>query len=99
MHIVSKRLNSSLPPGHDFSALGISVPVSGYVRDPMDGKLRTPRPLKSGASADILFRVELALSRMENGDYGYCVTCDHPISIERLEEDPSAVVCNDCRKP
>ncbi|MAK61311.1 MAG: hypothetical protein CMK09_10060 [Ponticaulis sp.] len=45
----------------------------------------------------MLFKVELALSRMENGDYGYCVTCRGEIKIEELEADPSIIVCHECR--
>ncbi len=61
--------------------------------------LRTPRPIRDNPSNDVLFRVELALSRLDNGDYGYCVRCDNPIPIPELEHDPSAVVCKACRKP
>lgn len=62
----------------------------------MKKRLRTPRPVKEISTADVLFRVEMALSRLENGDYGYCVRCDQPISIELLEDDPSALICSDC---
>ncbi|MAI89823.1 MAG: hypothetical protein CBB65_05230 [Hyphomonadaceae bacterium TMED5] len=48
--------------------------------------------------ADILFKVELALARMENGDYGYCAICRSEIPIEELETDPSTVSCQTCRR-
>lgn len=56
--------------------------------------------LKSPTTAqgsDQLFKVELALARLENGDYGYCVLCDEEIGIVDLEADPSTVVCSTCR--
>lgn len=48
--------------------------------------------------ADMLFKVELALSRLENGDYGYCVVCRSEISVDELERDPSTVSCQSCRR-
>ncbi len=43
-----------------------------------------------------LQKIETALQRMENGDYGYCLECNELISEERLEIDPSALLCIDC---
>ncbi len=45
-----------------------------------------------------LSRIEAALTRVENDDYGYCVTCDEEISEKRLELDPSAPFCIDCAR-
>ncbi|MAP93902.1 MAG: hypothetical protein CMK07_03030 [Ponticaulis sp.] len=56
---------------------------------------------KSGSNrpsrADILFKVEMALARLEAGDYGYCITCHEAIDIDALTADPSVMVCDDCR--
>lgn len=68
------------------------LPVGSLTRTPFH--VRTKR---TTGNSDILFKVELALSRMENGDYGYCVTCCGEIRIEELEADPSIVVCDQCR--
>ncbi len=43
-----------------------------------------------------LQRIKGALQRIENGDYGICVTCDEPIAASRLEADPGALLCIDC---
>ena len=43
-----------------------------------------------------LQRIEAALSRVETGDYGYCVTCGEEISAKRLALDPSTPLCIDC---
>ncbi len=43
-----------------------------------------------------LSRIEAALSRVESGDYGYCVNCDEEISDKRLAVDPSTPLCIDC---
>jgi len=43
-----------------------------------------------------LSRIDSALERMEAGDYGYCTSCDEPIAVKRLENDPAAALCIDC---
>ncbi len=43
-----------------------------------------------------LRRISSALSRIESGDYGYCLECDELISVARLEVDPSALLCIKC---
>lgn len=42
--------------------------------------------------------IDAALKRMENGDYGYCQSCDEDIAAKRLQIDPTASVCIDCAK-
>src|SRR5210317_1196948 len=37
-----------------------------------------------------LQRIATALSRIEKGDYGYCLECDKKIAAARLEIDPAA---------
>ena len=43
-----------------------------------------------------LRRIDSALQRIEDGDYGYCMACDEPIMANRLEVDPGALLCIDC---
>jgi len=43
-----------------------------------------------------LQKVEAALERLDDGDYGYCVRCGEEISPKRLELDPAAALCTDC---
>ena len=40
--------------------------------------------------------VDAALSRIDEGTYGVCVTCGKPISEERLELLPATTVCASC---
>jgi DnaK suppressor protein len=40
--------------------------------------------------------VNRALRKMELGTYGDCERCGNPISIERLEALPWAILCIDC---
>lgn len=43
-----------------------------------------------------LSRVRAALQRIDDGDYGYCVSCDEPIAAKRLEVDPATPTCIRC---
>jgi DnaK suppressor protein len=43
-----------------------------------------------------LTRIEMALTRLQNGDYGYCDNCGDPIAKRRLEVDPAAGFCIRC---
>lgn len=41
-------------------------------------------------------KTEAALKRLENDDYGYCLSCDELIFEKRLEHDPACVICIAC---
>jgi len=41
-------------------------------------------------------RIDAALHRLEEGEYGYCVRCGTQIAKERLEQDPAAPFCVGC---
>jgi DnaK suppressor protein len=43
-----------------------------------------------------LSRIEAALQRIEDGDYGLCVRCGEEIAEGRLLSDPSVPLCIDC---
>lgn len=43
-----------------------------------------------------LTRIDAALDRVDNDDYGYCVNCGEEISEKRLALDPSTPLCIDC---
>lgn len=46
--------------------------------------------------AQALRRIEAALARIERDEFGYCVTCDEPIAVRRLDNDPSVPNCIAC---
>ena len=45
-----------------------------------------------------LGRIEKALMRIDAGEYGECLECGETIAAKRLEIDPMAELCGDCRK-
>jgi DnaK suppressor protein len=42
--------------------------------------------------------VNLALARMDDGQYGSCVQCSQPIPTERLDTLPMALLCPPCHR-
>jgi DnaK suppressor protein len=48
--------------------------------------------------AETLSKVNEALSRLEEGAYGYCFECGEDISHQRLRALPFAVRCKDCEE-
>lgn len=49
-----------------------------------------------GRRASESSRIKSALKRIEDGDFGYCLSCDEPIAEKRLRADPATPVCVDC---
>lgn len=43
-----------------------------------------------------LKQIETALIRIENGDYGICISCEENISEARLKANPAALTCINC---
>ena len=41
-------------------------------------------------------RIRVALKRIEEGEYGYCLSCGELIASNRLALDPTATVCITC---
>ncbi|QFT76540.1 TraR/DksA C4-type zinc finger protein [Erythrobacter sp. THAF29] len=41
-------------------------------------------------------RIEAALQRLDEGEWGYCVRCGDEIAEKRLEHDPSVASCVNC---
>ena len=44
----------------------------------------------------MLRKIEAALLRIDNDDFGICQVCEEPIPLKRLEFDPTATRCVDC---
>lgn len=43
-----------------------------------------------------LKRIDAALKRIDEDEYGYCVSCGEEIQPKRLDMDPANPVCVDC---
>ena len=45
-----------------------------------------------------LLRIQSAMDRINQGNYGLCLSCKQPIAEERLELSPDAVICVKCSR-
>ena len=41
-------------------------------------------------------RIDSALQRIDEGEFGHCVSCGVDIALKRLENDPTPPTCFDC---
>ena len=44
----------------------------------------------------MLRKITAALARIDNGEYGLCRSCEEPIHQNRLEIDPTTLLCIQC---
>ncbi len=51
---------------------------------------------QEGRRQDQLRRIDAALQRLAEGEYGSCVVCGDDIPAKRLEIDPMVAQCVDC---
>ena len=49
-------------------------------------------------AADLLSKVEHALTRVQSGEYGICESCGDAIPLARLEVLPYATTCVNCAR-
>jgi len=47
---------------------------------------------------ELLFKIDDALRRIVDGEYGYCLTCEKKITKTRLKAVPHASYCRDCQE-
>lgn len=45
---------------------------------------------------DMLRRIDAALERLDNDEFGYCLACGDEIDPRRLEFDPTVLLCVAC---
>lgn len=45
----------------------------------------------------LIKKIDEALKRVDDGDYGYCESCGIDIGVQRLEARPTADQCIDCK--
>ncbi|MEM8575385.1 MAG: TraR/DksA C4-type zinc finger protein [Pseudomonadota bacterium] len=43
-------------------------------------------------------RIEAAIKRIDEGEYGYCIACGEEIAAKRLDADPTAAMCIRCAR-
>ncbi len=43
-------------------------------------------------------RIDAALQRIDDDEYGYCIACGEEVALKRLELDPATPNCIDCAR-
>ncbi|TNE66914.1 MAG: TraR/DksA family transcriptional regulator [Alphaproteobacteria bacterium] len=51
----------------------------------------------AGRRKQALQKIDAALARLDDGDYGCCVRCGDDIAKKRLAADPAAAFCTRCQ--
>ena len=62
-----------------------------------DAMEREMAAMISSKSGRLVYHIDEALRRIENGEYGKCFSCGKQISKARLEAVPHASFCIDCK--
>jgi DnaK suppressor protein len=63
----------------------------------MDALQDQAMALETGRRRDIeLQRIKAALKRLDDDEFGYCLSCGEEIEAKRLAFDPTAPLCIDC---
>jgi DnaK suppressor protein len=63
----------------------------------MDAMQAQAMSVESGRRRKLMLRrIDVALARVDSGDYGLCQTCEKPINPKRLDFDPAALLCIEC---
>ena len=79
--------------------------IHSHARDPLDadsaeqaaqlGNVEVVAALETEAVEE-LASIDSALRRLDDGNYGICVTCGEDISSQRLAARPASLECVDC---
>ena len=73
------------------------TPIQGagvHVRRPCKYSLESLR----GRERVFLQKIEKALKKLDEGEFGVCEDCEEPISVKRLEARPETELCIRCKE-
>lgn len=104
LELARKRLAARQAELDDHSALSKEARNTVELDQQAVGRLSRMDAMQQQAMAEAqertrkrdLHRIELALRRIREGDYGHCVECDREIPDGRLKIDPMAERCVNC---
>ncbi len=60
--------------------------------------LREKLHLMSELQRQRILAIDEALERLDEGTYGLCADCEEPIDVHRLEAQPEARMCVECKE-
>ena len=89
LRLTAAHEDESDPVELDQSSVGRLTRMDALQSQAMAAEVERRRELE-------LARIDSALERIEQGEYGYCVSCGEPIAPKRLELDPATPLCLSC---
>ena len=89
LRLTAAHEDESDPVELDQSSVGRLTRMDALQSQAMAAEVERRRELE-------LARIESALERIEQGEYGYCVSCGEPIAPKRLELNPATPLCLSC---
>ena len=72
-----------------------TVHMADMAADTYDRELSTNMV---SAEQEILYQIDDALKRLEEGAFGVCAECQQPITMSRLKAVPYASLCIECQR-
>jgi len=91
-HIAKENLKSQKESSGDLS--GYSLHMADMASDSYDRELSLNI---AGEVQEIVYEIDDALKRMEEGSFGKCISCDKKIPQKRLNAVPYAKYCIQCK--
>jgi RNA polymerase-binding protein DksA len=68
-----------------------------YGDDATEVQLREQNLALRNNAADLIDQIDVALGRLDTGEYGICANCGREINPDRLEVKPYASLCIECQ--
>ena len=91
-HIVKESLKSQKEASGDLS--GYSYHMADMASDSYDRELSLNI---ASSEQEVLYEIDEALKRIEEGSYGVCVVCSKKIPVKRLKALPHVKHCIQCQ--
>ena len=81
----------------DVRPVGVDEPIGRLTRMDALQQQSMAKASRRGAEAR-LQRIVVALAAVDEGDYGFCASCDEPIGYTRLKARPETHLCLICQE-
>jgi RNA polymerase-binding protein DksA len=77
----------------------VTAPSDNHLAETASATLGREIDYTLGDNAEqVISEIDGALKRIEDGTYGTCTNCGREIPVERLEANPWASLCIDCKR-
>ena len=92
-------LREEHPGSLDDEVEEVAATADNHLADTASATLGREIDYTLGDNAEqVISEIDAALGRIEDGTYGVCASCGREIPRERLEANPRASLCIDCKR-